>query len=442
LIDRLYGAHLEEIARRFAAALDATELDAVVVAAGGTATYFLDDIAVPFRPNPYFRQWGPVDPCEDFAVAFRPGERPVLVHVQPDDYWHLPPSDPEGFWVPAFHLERCTSADEATRRLRALGFTGARTAILAPPGALDALDGVRNPPGLLARLDYDRVRKTAYELERHREASRAATRGHVAARAAFLDGASERAIHFAYLQASGHLDAELPYPAIVALDRHAAVLHYQYKDPEPPRPSNTLLIDSGAASAGYAADVTRTWTSDHAPAPFADLVTAVDALQQTLVDEVRPGVPYPDLHGRFHERLAGLLLDAGLVRGGSAEAVLAAGLTRVFCPHGLGHHLGLTTHDAGGLLADRDGRPAPPPATDPALRNTRLLEADQVVTIEPGLYFIEALLADAPYGGDGPHLDRTLVEALAPCGGIRIEDDVAVTPDGVENLTRDAFGAA
>jgi Xaa-Pro dipeptidase len=117
------------------------------------------------------------------------------------------------------------------------------------------------------------------------------------------------------------------------------------------------------------------------------------------------------------------------------------GITRRFFPHGLGHFLGLQVHDVGGFQADRDGTLIPRPEKDPFLRLTRRLEADHVTTIEPGLYFIEPLLAELRESAAGRDVDWAKVDALRPCGGIRVEDNVRVLDGGHENLTREAFAA-
>jgi Xaa-Pro dipeptidase len=111
----------------------------------------------------------------------------------------------------------------------------------------------------------------------------------------------------------------------------------------------------------------------------------------------------------------------------------------VFFPHGIGHLLGLQVHDVAGLAGDAAGREIPRPEGHPFLRLTRRLEPGFVVTIEPGLYFIELLLDAARSAGHGGRINWDAVERLRPYGGIRIEDDVACTPGEPENLTRDAF---
>jgi Xaa-Pro dipeptidase len=102
----------------------------------------------------------------------------------------------------------------------------------------------------------------------------------------------------------------------------------------------------------------------------------------------------------------------------------------VFLPHGLGHSLGLTCHDVG--CAELKPRP-----NNPFLRNTTTIAADQVFTIEPGVYFIDMLLGPVRHGKDAARVDWKLVDALAQLGGIRIEDDVQVLPDGIRNFTRE-----
>src|SRR5207237_6583841 len=106
---------------------------------------------------------------------------------------------------------------------------------------------------------------------------------------------------------------------------------------------------------------------------------------------------------------------------------------RAFYPHGLGHSLGLQTHDVGCATVK-------PRADNPFLRNTSTIAADQVFTIEPGIYFIPSLLRPIVETKVGAAVDWELLEALAPFGGIRIEDDLHVTASGPRNLTRESLG--
>jgi Xaa-Pro dipeptidase len=152
---------------------------------------------------------------------------------------------------------------------------------------------------------------------------------------------------------------------------------------------------------------------------------------------VRPGVDYKALHLQAHRSIAGVLAEAGVIRV-SADDAVQSGLSGVFYPHGLGHFIGLQVHDVAGLI-DNEGQAIPRPEGHPALRLTRELEVGNVLTVEPGLYFIDTLLNGWRERRDASLIDWDRVEALAPYGGVRIEDNVVVTEEGCENLTRRAF---
>jgi Xaa-Pro dipeptidase len=141
-----------------------------------------------------------------------------------------------------------------------------------------------------------------------------------------------------------------------------------------------------------------------------------------------------------HADIAGILKDFNIINS-SVESAVESGLSAVFYPHGLGHYLGLQTHDVAGLIADADGTPIPRPDGHPFLRLTRKLEAGNVLTIEPGLYFIEPLLRKWRENGDVAAINWDKVEELAPFGGVRIEDNIVVTDGEPLNLTRGAFAA-
>jgi Xaa-Pro dipeptidase len=433
-LGQLYRDHLRMVSARADRALAETGFDGLVVGSGSQRYYYLDDSTYPFRPNPRYCAWLP-DGSPDCFVVYRPGRRPRLVFHQPDDYWYLPPSLPEGYWVDSFDLEVVRSPSELRGKVGAAG----RWAVLGEPGPATEGLGEHDPPRLTARLDYGRAVKTSYELECMALATTAGVRAHRAAEAAFRAGASEYEVHLAYCRAAGAREEELPYNNIIAFDRHAAVLHYQVLDRVRPPGVRAFLIDAGAQFAGYACDITRTYAA--APGPFQELIEAVDAAQRQLALRVLPGTDYREIHLEAHRAIAAILAAHGLVKG-TAEAVLESGLTSVFFPHGIGHLLGLMVHDAGGFMASPGGGTLPKPEGHPYLRLTRELEPGFVVTVEPGIYFIDSLLAKARTDARGRMIDWARVEALTPCGGIRIEDNVVAQAGAPRNLTREAFAAA
>ncbi len=206
------------------------------------------------------------------------------------------------------------------------------------------------------------------------------------------------------------------------------------------RRARSFLIDAGASAAGYASDITRSYAAD-GDSEFQALIDAVDQAQVAMGQGVRAGVDYKQLHVQAHLSLMGILKDFGVIKV-SPEAALAGGVSAAFFPHGLGHLIGLQVHDVAGFAAsDRGGR-IERPAGHPYLRMTRVLEPGMVVTIEPGVYFIDMLLDEVRKNGHADSVDWARVALFKPYGGIRIEDEVVCTEGEPENLTRPAFAAA
>ena len=434
-----FADHLSVVTAHVARALAASRYDALLLYSGTRKPVFRDDCHYPFRANAPFKAFLPLTDAPESFVYFVPGARPLLIFHRADDYWHKPAGLPEAQWVASFDVRVVSSRAAARaalpRDLSRCAFVGEAFAELASFGV-----GAVNPEHLLIRLEFPRAVKTPYELAAMRTANLLGARGHLAAAQAFAVGGSEFDISLAFLRGTGLREQELPYNPIIALNEGAAVLHYQVLQREPPAVTHSLLIDAGAEFAGYASDITRTHAA--APGDFADLISAMDKLQLQLCDRTRAGVDWRDIHLLSYRGIGQVLIDAGVLRCSLDEAQ-ARGLIRVFYPHGIGHLLGLQVHDAGGLWADDVGQTIARPDGHPFLRLTRVLEPGFVVTMEPGLYFIDVLLAEARSDGRGQAIDWSRVAALRPYGGIRIEDNLAVQPAGPpENLTRNAFRAA
>ena len=436
-MDTSFSAHIETVQTRWWQALEAAGYDAAVIAAGDEQMYYQDDQPAPYRPNLDFAQFLPGEPAVGAMAVVRPGEQTRIVMVIAEDYWHAPPQPP--LWAEEGVELEIVSTDEAAVRAVRRALEGSSRALLMAQEADSNLGCAgHNDERVSAPVHFARATKTGYELERMRAASLVGVRGHLAARECFYSGGSEFDIHMAYLTASQQTAESLPYANIIALNEHAAVLHYHHYERTSPQERHSFLIDAGGQSAGYKSDITRTYAA--ADGPFADLVAAMDERQQRLTRAVLPGCAFVDLHRQTHQDVADLLAEFGLVTC-SPEAALALGLTQTFLPHGLGHLIGLQTHDIAGQQAAPTGGSQPPPEEYPALRLTRTLEVDQVLTIEPGLYFIPMLLNKLRQQPEGRDVNWTAVEALLPCGGIRIEDNVRVDHEP-ENLTRQAFAEA
>jgi Xaa-Pro dipeptidase len=428
----LFDAHLQSTLADIDAALATHGYSTLVLQAGDARMLFQDDQASPFRSNPWYAWVVPGAPAPGSLVLIRRGEAPALLFVAPDDYWHSPPAVPTAPWIKHYRLATFTSRQAALAGLPVPAGHAAWIGEGPPAGQ----EWHANPPQLLAELEQLRARKSSYEIACLREATRIGVAGHQAAERAFRGGAGEFDIHLAYLAAVRQTDDELPYHSIVALNEHAATLHYQLRERQPPARSLSLLIDAGAGCRGYGSDITRSWAMG--PGAFASLIDGMHEVQQELCEAVAPGVDWRELHLTAHRLVARLLREAGVLKIGEEEAV-DSGVSAAFLPHGLGHMLGLQVHDVAGFKAAASAEPIALPAGHPTLRLTRCLEAGMVVTVEPGVYFIDSLLGALRAGPHAGAVNWTLVETLCACGGIRIEDDVVVTASGHDNLTRTAF---
>ena len=437
-LESTYAAHLDTVVRRTSRALETAGFSSLLVHSGRAPLIFADDQHYPFRVNAAFKLWAPLTDVPDCFVYFEPGRKPRMLFHHPRDYWHKPADLPDAFWTRHFELHAVS--DRASARTL-LPENLNRTAYIGEAfEELEAWDiAAVNPENLVSRLDFERAAKTPYELVCLREASRLGALGHESARKAFAAGASEYDIEIAFLEGCGLREQELPYNPIIALNKGAAVLHYQVLERRAPSERHSLLIDAGAQFAGYPSDITRTYSATDVD--FAKLVEEMDHVQQALCNSVRAGVDWRDVHLSSHRLIAELLHDSGIITCDADEAV-ETGLSSVFLPHGLGHLLGLQVHDVGGLQKSPEGGTIPRPEGHPYLRLTRVLEENFVVTMEPGLYFIDQLLDQARGDHRGAKINWARIEQFRPFGGIRIEDNLAITASGCENLTRDAFAKA
>jgi Xaa-Pro dipeptidase len=430
----LYAEHLASLKSRYDRILDSCGYDTLNVFSGAPKVQFLDDNYYPFKANPQFKALVPVTDNPHSWVIYRKGQKPQLLFYRPVDFWHYVPPAPDTFWSDEYDIVLLDKPQEAKQYLQAekAAFIGEAA------GLQDWPLGEQNPQALLAQLNWARAYKTPYEMACLREANRIGVQAHRAAEEAFRSGASEFEINLAYLKAAGQGENRMPYGNIVALNRHAAVLHYTHLSDQrlPEAELRSFLIDAGADCNGFASDITRSYA--YRAGEFAELIAAMDEMQLGLVAQMRVDQPYSELQHSCHRGLGEILQRFGVINC-SAENALESGLTRTFMPHGIGHFLGLQVHDVGGHQTSSEGGTTPPPAEHPFLRTTRTIEANQVFTIEPGLYFIDSLLADlkdSPLSGE---VNWQKVDALRPYGGVRIEDNVIVHADRIENMTRDCY---
>jgi Xaa-Pro dipeptidase len=434
LLTRLYTDHVADLTTRYGRALREAGFDAVVLHSGSPKkrTEF-DDQYWPLRVTPHFQHWLPLAQA-DCAVILEAGKGPTLAWLKAVDYWENPAIPETTHFTAAFAIKETKRAEDVKEHVPRgrVAFVG-EDASRASMWGIDAV----NPAALVAALDQLRVTKTAYEVLCLAEANRRAAVGHAAVVSAFRAGdRSELDLHLDFLRATGQDDPETPYKNIVALGANAATLHHvSYVKHPKATPVQSLLVDAGATYQGYCSDITRTWVkgTGATASAFGALVDGVEKMQQRLCGAVTIGLPFEQLHDETHRQIATILRDVGLSSLSAGELV-ERGVTRAFLPHGLGHSLGLQCHDVGCALIK-------PREDNPWLRNTSPVAEGQCFTIEPGIYFIDALLAPLRQGPLSSGIDWKLVGELAVLGGVRIEDDLVVTggADVTRNLTREVL---
>jgi len=306
-----------------------------------------------------------------------------------------------------------------------------------PPAGLPRDGGDQLTERLRLQLSAVRRPKDAVELQRMRAAQRA-TRAAFARVAEFLaDGVTERQAQIE-LEAAAfrHGAAAMGYDTIIGSGPNAAVLHFMPTG-RVMRRGELVLIDAGAEQRGYVSDITRTFCVGGVMSETQqELHAIVHAAQRAAIERVQPGVEWREVHRTAALTIADGLAAAGILRAGSGgpESLVESGAVGLFFPHGIGHLVGLGVRDAGEPLYER--RQQPPPY--PNLRIDLPLQAGMVVTVEPGVYFVPALLQDperrARYRGE---VDWARVDRMLGFGGIRIEDNLLVTADRHEVITGD-----
>jgi Xaa-Pro aminopeptidase len=419
-VDAAVAVQLE---RRRRAAADAWDLrDEIVVVGAGEPIHIPGraDRTYPFRAHSEYLYltdrerpgcvlgYDPHDGWVDFVTPVTRDER----------LWEGATGEHEG--RPASELEPWLD-ERRGRRVASLG---------AAPAGIESDAELTSE--LRAALNHVRRRKDEVELERMRAAERATAAGFAAVQPLLEPGRTEREVQVELEAAFLRNGADvLAFDTIVGGGPNSAVLHF----PPSRRPfgdGELILIDAGAEVGGYASDITRTYAAGGAlTAEQAELHALVRRACVAATARCTPGTEWRDVHRTASLVIAEGLVDFGLLRG-EPESLVERGAQSVFFPHGVGHMVGLGVRDAGERLQGRPERED----EFPRLRIDLPLLAGYVVTVEPGIYLVPALIGDAGfrerYRDD---VDWERAESMLGFGGIRIEDNVLVTDGGPEVLT-------
>jgi len=194
----------------------------------------------------------------------------------------------------------------------------------------------------------------------------------------------------------------------------------------------------GAEYFCYGSDVTCTFPSNGKFTKEQQIIyEGVLSAQKVVLSMLKPGVSWVDCHQAAEYQILSCLykLDIVNLQNKTLNDLVDLRLSSVFMPHGLGHFIGIDTHDVGGYLPGN-----PPRITLPglkSLRTTRFLEENMTLTVEPGCYFIDYILDEALSENSifEPYLNKKVLNQYRGFGGIRLEDVCAITADGCINFT-------
>lgn len=287
---------------------------------------------------------------------------------------------------------------------------------------------------LFYALDESRLIKDSFEIELMKHASRITDKCHLAVMSATPIEKNETHIHAEFMYHALRQGSKYQlYDPICCSGPNCSTLHYVKNDEDIGAEKKSVLIDAGAEWSCYASDVTRCfpingdWTKEH-----LEIYNIVLEMQRVTMELIKPNANWEEIHLEAHRVMIREFLKLGIFKKSFNEGQLFdSNISARFFPHGLGHLLGMDTHDVGGHANYDD--------PDPKLRYLRLrrtLKRGMVLTDEPGVYFSPFLLKDIL---EDPtkmkYIDKDVLDKYWYVGGVRIEDDLLITADGYENFT-------
>lgn len=283
-------------------------------------------------------------------------------------------------------------------------------------------------------LDESRMIKDDFEIELMKHAAAITDKCHLAVMSATPIETNETHIHAEFMYHALRQGSKYQlYDPICCSGPNCSTLHYVKNDDEIGMDKKSVLIDAGAEWSCYASDVTRCfpingdWTKEH-----LEIYTTVLKMQQAAMDMIKPGASWDAIHLEAHRVMIKEFVKLGIFKDLSEDEIYHSNISVGFFPHGLGHLLGMDTHDVGGLPNYED--------PDPKLKYLRLrrhLKEGMTLTNEPGVYFSPFLLRDILEDENKrKYIDKDVLDKYWYVGGVRIEDDLLITSDGYENFTK------
>lgn len=450
-----YALHAENRHRlisRFAKGGDIPKHSFIVLEGGKSETLYDSDSDVLFRQEAFF-QWafGVHEPDFFGAIEVDTGASILFIPRLPSEYavW-LGPIEPPSFFKERYEVDEVKFVDELEHffvsknasTLYTLSGRNTDSGNTAKDAQFPGIEKFKvNKDRLFPDFVECRVIKTQKELEVLRYANKISSEAHKQVMRHIQSGMREYLLesvflHHCYYQGGCRHPS---YTCICATGTNSAVLHYGHAGAPNDRTvvdGDMCLFDMGTQYHGYCSDITCSFPVNGVFTEDQKIVyNAVLDAQQSVEKTMKPGVSWQDMHRLSEQCIISALLKAGILHNGTLDEILAAHMGAVFMPHGLGHFLGLNTHDVGGYPAG-----GIPRSTEPGLkklRTARILEEGMVITVEPGLYFIDVLLEGALANpSQSKFINADVLKRFRKFGGVRLEDDVAVTKNGCEVLTQ------
>lgn len=424
--------------------------DAIVVLQGGEETNrYCTDTGILFRQESFFHwAFGVTEQGCYGAIDINTGRSIIFVPKLPESYavWMGKIHAPE-------HFKQKYAVDEVQYSCDIAKVLSAKS-----PSVLLTLRGVNTDSGSVCReasfegisrfsvnntllhpeIVECRVFKTDMELEVLRYTNRVSSEAHKEVMKAAKIGMREyelESVFLNYCYARGGM-RHTSYTCICGSGDNSSVLHYGHAGAPNDKileNGDMCLFDMGGEYYCYSSDITCSFPANGKfTADQREIYEAVLKSSRAVMNAVKPGVAWPDMH-RVADRIhLEELTRIGILKG-NVEDMIKAHMGAVFMPHGLGHFLGIDVHDVGGYPEGVDRIDLPGLKS---LRTARALQERMVLTIEPGIYFIDHVLDQALANpSQSCFINKQVLQRFRGFGGVRIEDDIAVTANGMELLT-------
>lgn len=424
-----------------------------------------NDQEAPFRQRRYFFY---LSGCglPDSALVYNAKENRSTLFIPPVDddevIWSGLPLSPKEA-LQTYDVDEVLTTNDLPGFFSSHASSSSSTQLLAIEGQTDLPSNPTTQPQLFSNIDLKllktaieeaRVIKTDYEVALIRHANTISGLAHKQVMRETPTATNECELEALFVCKCAHHGAKYQaYSPIVASGTDAATLHYVKNNkelslPVTPGPGAdnldratqkkseqplNLLIDAGCEFSCYASDVTRTFpVNGKFTAESRAIYSIVLKMQKACIGMLKAGVEWDDCHRLAHQTLIEGLVELGILRSGfSVEEIMQSRVSTAFLPHGLGHYLGMDTHDSGGHANYSD--------KDPMFRYLRVrakVPAGAVITVEPGCYFCRFIIEPWLKMDEGKkYINENVLDRYWTVGGVRIEDDLLVTAQGYDNLT-------